>query len=410
MNSGFTSIYLLHMQVYLVLTSLFLCLLFETKAQQKPGFILKGSTQGMDTGNLYLFYRLNGKKVIDSSKIKNGRFVFTGLIDEPVKAALVDDISKAQSGYGNYCPDFYIEPGTQQISLVSNHFADAKLTGSNTNQVFQIFTRSTLPVLAGITSHANKMEDSSRTAPFFDSSSFYKRKIHRILSNFIANYPHSFISLQAIQMLYSFDGISSDSAIKLLRSMDRSLQRCSSVVAARQGFENIVNSSIGHLASDFIRKDVNSKEMMLSFFRKKYVLLDFWASWCTPCRQMTPRLKELYNKYHEKGLEIIAVSCDSQYEDWYQAIRQDSIETFINILSFTESDMNFLKTHTRVGEASWKGELRKLYNLMPIPVEILIDQHGVIVGRYGGMDKQSFEMLDKYLEEVFSNDKTRSNK
>ena len=63
--------------------------------------------------------------------------------------------------------------------------------------------------------------------------------------------------------------------------------------------------------------------------------------------------------------------------------------------------MNFLKSHTNPGDASWEGELRKQFNLMPIPVAILIDKSGIIIGRYGASEKQSLEMLDKKLIEIF---------
>jgi hypothetical protein len=109
----------------------------------------------------------------------------------------------------------------------------------------------------------------------------------------------------------------------------------------------------------------------------------------------------LYKKYSQKGLEIISISCDSKYENWLNAVRVDSIQSFVNILSFTDSDMNFLKTNDKVGDASWEGELRKQFNLMPIPVEILINKEGVIIGRYGAIEKETLNMLDKKLIEIF---------
>ena len=96
---------------------------------------------------------------------------------------------------------------------------------------------------------------------------------------------------------------------------------------------------------------------------------------------------------------------DAKYDAWHKAIKQDSIESFHNILAFTNSDMEFLKTHDNRMEASFKGELRKLYNPMPIPAQILIDKDGIIIGRYSLYDNTTDEGMDKKLSEIFSVDK-----
>lgn len=394
-----------------LLIVLFISLLCKTTAQQGNKFLLTGSVKGQNTGKLFLLYRIHGKKVIDSSVVRNGRFVFAGSIGEPVKAELVDNLAKTQADYKNYYSNFYLEPGKMNISLVNDRFREAQLTGSKTDEVYQVFNNGLHPALDAIGRIQKETDtDSSRSDILMDSLSFYNGKAQSSLGDFIKGHPHSFIRLQAIQQLYALGYISPDSALILFRSGDYKWRNSFSVKQVIQGFENIVNSSIGHLASNFTRTDADKKDFTLSSLKGKWVLLDFWASWCIPCREMTPHIKELYNKYHEKGLEIVTVSCDSKYKDWYKAIQQDSIEPFVNVLSFTESDMEFLKTHDRVGEASWKGELRKLFNLMPIPVTVLLDKNGVIIGRYGAQDEQPSHMLDKDLEKIFNNLQARGNK
>jgi peroxiredoxin len=171
-------------------------------------------------------------------------------------------------------------------------------------------------------------------------------------------------------------------------------------------YDSIVKvAAVGMPAPDFSRKDVNGKALKLSDFKGKCVLLDYWASWCGPCRGHTPVVKALYNKYHSKGFEVIAISCDNEYEDWQNAVKQDSVEMFHHILSFTDEDMAFAKGKkgSQVYKAAtFKGELRKKYNLMPIPVEILIDANGIIVGRYLGYNEAGAdEDLNKKLSEIF---------
>lgn len=172
-------------------------------------------------------------------------------------------------------------------------------------------------------------------------------------------------------------------------------------------YDSIVKATaIGMPAPDFSRKDLNGKTLKLSDFKGKYVLLDYWASWCGPCRAHTPVVKALYNKYHSKGFEVVAISCDNEYDDWQNAIRQDSAEIFDHILSFTDEDMALAKGKKGsevYKAASFKDELRKKYNLMPIPVEILIDPNSVIAGRYLGYNEAGTdEDLAKKLSKIFN--------
>lgn len=164
-------------------------------------------------------------------------------------------------------------------------------------------------------------------------------------------------------------------------------------------------TAIGMAAPNFKRKDINGKVLTLSEFKGKYVLLDYWASWCAPCRKLTPSIKELYRKYHSKGLEVISVSCDNDYEKWRNAVKQDSVEAFYHILSFTDEDMALAKGKNGsevYKAATFKDELRKKFNLMPIPVEILIDSNGIIIGRYlGYYEKETFQDLERKLGEIF---------
>jgi thiol-disulfide isomerase/thioredoxin len=220
--------------------------------------------------------------------------------------------------------------------------------------------------------------------------------------HFIRNHTNSYIAVKAIQGLSIYEKVEPDSCLILLSSLSAEINNYHTTQRSKEAFIAESTSVPGHLSRDFIRKDVKGKIIKLSSFKGKYVLLDFWASWCIPCRKLTKSIKNIYSKYSSKGLVVMAISCDSKYEAWHNAIRTDGIRSFINILSFTDIDMNFLKTHDKVGDASFEGELRKQFNLMPIPAEILIDKEGIILGRYGATEKQTLDMLDKKLTEIFN--------
>ena len=379
-------------------------LVFTLNAQDANTFFLSGSIVGKPTGKLYLRYSTRNTIVTDSSVIKDGKFAFSGLLNEPTIAELFDNIKIAEPKYQNYYSDFYIESTKMNIFLSNNAFSKAKLIGSKSNDEYQTLNRFLSPVEKIITDVENKVRtDTLQQKLFADSLFYYNKKARQILLTFIQNHLNSFIAVKAVQRLSWLKEISPDSCLTLVNSLNDSLQNYNTTKFLKSAFIAKISSSKGHQATDFTRKDVNGKVVQLSSFKGRYVLLDFWASWCAPCRELTPHIKSFYKKYHSKGLSIIAVSCDSKYEAWRKAIQHDGIDSLVNILSFTDSDMDFLKTSENIFTASFKGELRKQFNLMPIPVAILIDSNGVIVERYGPTEKLSLHLLDNKLFEIFGN-------
>lgn len=390
------------MKRHLISFSLLLLMFSCAYSQDQKKFTLQGSIDNKVTGKLYLIYLSQSRKTIDSAKIQNGRFVFYGSIDEPVKAELTDDLKMRREEYSNYFSDFYIESGQMNLALVNNQFAKAKLTGSKTNDDYQLHSRDVDPIFDKLFSLEKSIESDSLNAnQYLDSLAYYNEKAKEVLFSFIKKHLGSFVAISAVQRLGWCKGISVDSALAIFSSLDQHVKNSSAAQKLRDAYINQISSSVGHLVLDFERKDVNGKMIRLSSFRGRYVLLEFWASWCIPCIAQMPHIKALHEKYNSKGLDVIAISCDSKYDLWQKAVQKYNAEPLVNILSFTEADMSFLKTRENEREATFKGDLRKQFNLMPIPVTILIDTKGKITGRYGATEKEPLDMLDKKLTEIF---------
>ncbi len=374
-------------------------------AEQNNIFRLKGFIAGIESGKLYLRYYSRGKKNIDSAIIKNGRFLFQGILDEPSLAELSDDRTKMNKEYANYCSGFYLDPADMTLSLTAGSFNRFQLEGSGTNKEYTIFNQSLQPSLEKIDLLQKKnQQTNSASASDLDSLSSYISLVEKTASDFIKKHPRSFISIKAIQRLSFYNNIKIDSCLALLNKLDVNVKKYPAALKLKENYIASITSAIGQYSREFSRKDVNGKNISLSSFKGKYILLDFWASWCGPCRELTPQIKKLYTKYQAKGLIVIAVSCDSKYDDWRKAISHDGIDSFVNVLSFTDADMIFLKNRTNMFEASFKGELRKQFNLMPIPAEILIGKTGRIIGRYGPDEKADVNMLDKELALLLEKD------
>ncbi len=144
-------------------------------------------------------------------------------------------------------------------------------------------------------------------------------------------------------------------------------------------------SKVGSSAPDFEAKDINSKIISLTDFKgKKYILIDFWASWCGPCREELPYIKELYKKYQAQGFEIISVTKDENSDLWKKAIAKEQIEAWKHI-SILENN----------------SSIDKDYFVNGVPHKVLIDKNGIIIGKWKGSGEINKHDLQKQLKTIF---------
>ena len=140
--------------------------------------------------------------------------------------------------------------------------------------------------------------------------------------------------------------------------------------------------SVGSIAPEIILNDTNGKPISLSSLRGKYVLLDFWAAWCRPCREENPNILENYNRFKDQGFEVYQVSLDRNKEDWLKGIEQDKLP-WINV-----SDLKY-----------YQSEAAVLYNINKIPSAFLLDPNGIIIAK--NIELRGIN-LTKKLSEIFN--------
>lgn len=145
-------------------------------------------------------------------------------------------------------------------------------------------------------------------------------------------------------------------------------------------------SKSGSIAPIFHGKDMNGKEISLEDYKgKKYVLIDFWASWCGPCRGELPYIKDLYKKYKDLGFEIVSISRDTDLENWRTAILKEGIQNW---------------KHFSVIENN--NTIEKDYFVNGIPHKVLIDTNGTIIGKWKGSGELNRKSLENQLKQIFN--------
>lgn len=172
-------------------------------------------------------------------------------------------------------------------------------------------------------------------------------------------------------------------AFILLLSLTLALQTTEANKNTLPSHYNTANNSltkVGQLAPDFELPGIDGKPVKLSSLKGQIVLLDFWASWCGPCRKENPYTVEMYNTYKDKGFTVFSVSLDQNPEKWKKAIATD----------------NLIWNNHAIDPKGWQSEVAELYNVQAIPATFLIDRDGKIMAE--GL--RGYQ-LDKYLQKMF---------
>jgi len=359
----------------------------------KLQFNVKGKVIGRDTGFICLNYlNENYKSVKDTTFLEKGKFSFHGYIAEPSFASIIGNSKLPSTENGDFTV-FCLEPGDMELFLVENKYNQAQIAGSKTQAEWDTLKESQAII--------KKRSDSLDANISFvnERDSINKKEMIRLQHQeaikqseieFIKEHSESYLSPYFLRRYVQ--ELSLDSIKMLFDNLNPKIQNSKiGKILYTQIHGKSIEISKGQ-APNFVREDINGRKTDLSSFKgKSYVILDFWASWCIPCRKNTEELKKIYDKYHSKGLNIIAISLDSDQSEWRNAVNKDSISSWKHVLS---------KANIKASKFSEsQKDISNQYAVTPIPVEILIDKNGNIIGRYDG--SESITVLIKKLSKIF---------
>ena len=385
------------------------CLGTLVACQREPGYKISGSVPGTPDGmKVYLY---NWNTPVDSSVVKGGKFVLTGKVDVPTRYQLLIDLSpdKVESyekdlrGSDVFVDNVDIKYESPSIdSLPSrNSFrrkvkGNVTVTGSPVHDLFLSYqeklkpyrTRNSeawdkylqvyhIPASEGV---FNTREGIALTREMNDA----QKEITRIQWDFIKANPKSPVSVDVAQNMVYTAKFSKADMDNLLQAIDPSLRETPGYKQLKESLESIAPIALGEKYKDLELVDENGKTVQLSDYVKpgQYNMVEFWASWCGPCRGDIPHLKDAYSAYHAKGFDIVSVSIDANKEQWKKALEQEQ--------------MAWLQVCDK-GEG-FDGFIVKKYGISGVPSSFLIDPQGKIIltnARGGWLDTKLIELFDK---------------
>lgn len=367
-------------------------------------FILKGEIESQASlpATITLRYWTGTLLNTDTTFIKNNKFIFKGRLTEPTPADII--------GKGSNSARIYLEPITMRITLDGNNYDKFSLTGSKTQDEMNELRKMEIPLYERLTAFTekrisikNSILNTKNTADIArlemqlislnQDISEIKENVNAVHLKFIKEHPGSYLSPLYLNMLGSNEVILPDTLKAIYHSLDYEIQNSIQGTVIKDKIRKLDNIKVGQLAPDFKATDINQEIVTLKQFRNsKIVLLEFWASWCIPCREEIPILKDIYSKYHTKDFEIVAVSLDTDKEAWRSAISKDETDMWVHI--------PVAENYDKGPAYLTKNDIYSNYFVQAIPAKILIDKNGSIIERWGSGLGEPPISLEEKLEEM----------
>ena len=358
--------------------------LFSCSKVKKGEFLITGTAKGIENGKTVILQKQDESGLtmvpVDTVKIKDGKFEIKGKINEPTFCSIL--LPEFSNGFGIIIENDEIKVEVNkdsiQNSIVSGTYNNDELYkfGQDTKKIkkkidkkMMDFQTKNMPLF----NEAQKNKDTAAISKIMKEANAIQKELTDSFDKYAESHPKSFISIFMINGMFQSPNMEIEKIKKLYNSLDEDLKNTSPgkrVKTQIEQFEKVSKAqkakpvAVGTIAPDFSAKDPNGKMVSLKSSLGKVTLIDFWASWCGPCRKENPNVVALYNEFHSKGLNIVGVSLDEDLNEWKQAIVKDKI-TWIQISNLKK----------------WQDPIAKMYNIEQIPTTFLLDASGRIIAQ-----------------------------
>ena len=333
-------------------------------------FTITGNAAGVENGTMVILEKqdaVKGLVALDSAKVANGKFAFKGTVAEP-------SIHFIQVAGVEGKVAFILEQGKIDFTIFKDSIAKSKIGGTQNNIDLHNFNNKAMQIQKKLQdfqqANNQKMQEAQASKneivinELMTQFNVLQDELITLTSSFPEKNPKSFLSVLLLDNMFNQPEVDIEKIKTVYNSFDPALKNTKPGKDIQTKISNFKAITTGSMAPEFTGPTPDGKMLSLKESLGKITIIDFWASWCGPCRKENPSVVALYNEFHPKGLNIIGVSLDKDKTKWIEAIAKDGL---------TWSHVSNLKF--------WEDPIGQLYNIKSIPATFILDANGKIIAR-----------------------------